>query len=162
MANHVIIQVRDALIAKLKAGVPGVSNRVYKFGEVQFEEVDENNSPFILVQLADDSAEIMAVNSVGGGALAILEDLKPTIFVHCIVKMSGDAEAAAYNVRGDVEATLLATTAGRTLDGKVTDIVRVAAGNNRDEASDLGVYSSALQLEVQIRHIDGQPTSFSY
>jgi hypothetical protein len=82
--------------------------------------------------------------------------------VHCIVKMSGDAEKTAYNLRGDVEATLLATVAGRTLDGKVTDIVRVAAGNNRDEATDLGVYSSALQLEVQIRHLDGQPTSFSY
>lgn len=162
MADHVIIQARDAIITKLKAGVSAVSNRVYKFGEVEFESVDEANSPFILVQLGDDTEEIVGINSADSSVLDVLEDMRPTIFVHCIAKQSGDAEATAYNLRRDVESTLFATQAARTLDGKVQGVYRIAAANNREDALDLGAYSSVLQLEVHIRHLDRLPDSFTY
>lgn len=161
MSDHVIIQARDALIAILKEEVDSVAERVYKAGEVPQEELSAERSPFIVVQLGGDQDERISMNN-GSAAPDILEDVKATIFVHCVVKMDGDAELAAYNVRSEVETALLSTNNGLTLGGAAVMISRVAADNNRDEALDQGAYNVALQFEVLIQHPEGRPTSLTF
>lgn len=161
MTDHVVIQARDDIVTRLKAAVTAVSNRVYLMHEVQPEEVDADNSPFLVVQVGDDTAEILGVNSADA-AREILEDLAVPVFVTCVVKADGDAEASAYELRAVVETALLGTVDGNTLGGKVQRISRVAAANNRDEALDQGAYAITLQLEVLITHLQGSPTSFTY
>lgn len=160
MTDHVIIQVRDDLVTRLKAGVTSVEERVYLGHEVPAEEVRAEDSPFVVVTLGDDAAEIVGVN--GGVSPSILEDINATYFVHCVAKMDGDAELAAYAVRAEVETTLFSTVDGLQLGGKVVRIVRVAAANNRDEAGDLGAYNVALQIEAKIRHLESAPTTLGY
>lgn len=163
MSSHLIIQVRDAVIAKLRAGVSAVESRVYRFGEVRTDEVDEASCPYIVVQVGDDFATVQGVNGAPDTAAPqVLEEDVVTLFLHCCVKQTGDAEAAAYNLRRDVELVLFGSNANRTLDGTVNTIRRTAGTNNRDEATDLGVYSSVMQLEVPIWHLDSQPASFTY
>lgn len=159
MSDHVIIQARDSLIALLKAAATAAATRVYRWDEVLVTEIDSGNSPLIIVLLGDETDERMAVNGSASDP-AILEDINKTIFVHCVVKMDGDAEKAAVNLRGQAEAAVLGTVAGLTLGGKALMVTRVAAANNRDEALDQGAYNEVLQLEVKIRHLEGQPTSF--
>lgn len=161
MTSHVVIQARDALVARLKDRVDAVGERVYLSHEVPVEEVSAENSPFIVVQLGDEQDERVGMNN-NGDTPDILEDLKISIFVHCVVKMDGDAELEAYNVRSEVETALLSTNAGLTLDGTAFMLTRVAAANNRDEALDQGAYNVVLQLEAWIRHLERNPTSFAY
>lgn len=161
MTDHVVIQVRDEVVSRLKAGVAAVSDRVYLMHEVPPEEIDASNSPFLVVQVGDDGAELIGVNGASS-APAVLEDLNLALFVHCVVKMDGDAEKTAYGLRADAETALLATDDALTLGGKVVTLTRVAAANNRDEALDQGAYAVALQLEAKIRHLEGSPTSFTY
>jgi hypothetical protein len=106
VTDHVVIQARDALVARLKDQVASVGERVYLMHEVPPEEVSSDNSPFIVVQLGDDQDERAGMNN-NGDVPDILEDIKLSIFVHCVVKMDGDAEQAAYNLRAEVETALL-------------------------------------------------------
>ena len=162
MADHVIIQSRDAIIARIKAASTSASTRVYAVHEVPVDQV-EVTSPFVLVEIGDDDDERMAM---GGGPdptiPQILEDIRQSYFIHCIAKLDGDAEKSAYNLRGEVEAALLATTAGLTLSGTVQMLTRVGGFNNRDQAIDQEVFNAAIQVVAQIRHLEGAPTSFTY
>lgn len=161
MTDHVIIQVRDELISRLKAGVSSVSSRVYRKDEIQSEEMPAENAPALIVWLGDDSDERIGVNGADS-APAILEDINLTIFVACMTKADGDTEKTAYNMRSEVETTLLGSDAGLTLGGKVAMITRVAGSNNRDDTPDQGAYNAVLQIEAKIRHLEGLPTSFVY
>lgn len=161
MTDHVIIQTRDEIISRLKLAATAAADRIFRWDEVPPQEVAAENSPFIVVQVGDDTDERMAINGSPAEPM-ILEDINVTVFIHCVAKADGDAEKISMNLRGDVEAALLGTAAGLTLGGKVLMITRVAAANNRDEALDQGAYNEALQLEVKIRHLEAQPTSFTY
>lgn len=162
MTDHVIIQVRDEVITRLKAGVTSVSNRVYLKHEVpQPEELDAALSPALVVWLGDDADERIAVNG-DSNAPAILEDINLVFFVSCLVKADGDIEKTAYNLRGEVEATLLGSNAALTLGAKVSMLTRVSGVNNRDDSPDQGAYNAQLQFEAKITHLEGQPTSFTY
>ncbi len=163
MADHVIIQVRDDVIARLKAAVTAVSSRVYRPDEApQPDEVDDSRVPYLMVRVGDDSDDPMGVNGGDGSAPQLLESINLVLYVYCAVKQDGDAEKAAYNLRRDVETALLGTVAGLTLGGKAQLVKRVAGANNRDDAIDQGAYSAALQFEVQIVHLQGLPDSFTY
>lgn len=162
MTDHVIIQVRDDIITRLKAGVTSVSSRVYRKDEIQPEEIDATNSPALVVWLGDDVDERMGMNASSSGIPSILEEINQTLFVGCLAKADGDVEKTTYNLRADVETTLLGTDAGLTLGGKVVMLTRVAGANNRDDAPDQGAYNALLQFEVKIRHLEGLPTSFVY
>jgi hypothetical protein len=161
MTDHVVIQTRDALVARLKDQVASVGERVYLMHEVPPEEVSSDYTPFIVVRLGDDQDERAGMNN-NGDVPDILEDIKLAIFVDCVTKMDGDAEQAAYNLRAEVETALFSTNAGITLDGTAFMLTRVAAANNRDDAPDQGAYNVVLQLEAWIRHLERSPTSFSY
>lgn len=162
MADHVIVQARDAIIARIKAAVTSAGTRVYAMHEMPADEVDVT-SPFVMVEIGDDEAERMAL---GGGpdpsVPQILEDINQTYFIHCVAKMDGDAEKSAYNLRGEVEAALLGSVAGLTLGGTVQMLRRTGGFNNRDQAIDQEVFNAALQVVAQIRHLEGSPTSFTY
>lgn len=163
MADHVIIQARDALITRLKAGVSAVSGRVYRSDEApQPDEVDESRVPFLVVQLGGDSDEPIGINGASGSDPELLEDINQVMYVHHVVKQDGDAEKAAYNLRRDTETALLATAAGLRLDGMVQMVMRVAGSNNRDDDIDQGAYDATVQLEVKIRHLQGRPDSFTF
>lgn len=163
MADHVIIQIRDELIARLKVGVASVSNRVYRPDEApQPGEVDDTRIPYLMVQVGDDGDERMGMNGASGINPQLLEDINQAFFVHCVVKQDGDAEKAAYNLRRDLEQTLLATADALTLGGKAQMTTRVGGSNNRDDAIDQAAYAAVVQLEVKIRHLEGNPDSFTY
>lgn len=163
MGDHVIIQVRDDVISRLKTAVPDVSNRVYRPDEApQPGEVDDSRVPYLMVRVGDDSDEMMGVNGASGTDPQILEAINLVLYVYCAVKQDGDAEKAAYNLRRDVESAFLATADGLSLGGKVQNVSRVAGANNRDDAIDQGAYSAALQFQIQIVHLQGQPDSFTY
>lgn len=162
MADHVIIQVRDALITRIKAAATSASTRVYAPHEVQLEDVNVT-SPFAVVEVGDDQDSRMGLaNGADPAATETLETMSLTVFVHCIAKLDGDAEKTAYALRGQIEASLLATAAGLTLGGLVQMITRVAGFANRDQAIEQEVFNAGMQLEVQIVHIEGSPTSFTY
>lgn len=162
MANHVIIQVRDAIIARLAAASTSASTRVYRTDEWLIGEI-ETTSPFVVVEVGGDDDEVMALGSgAAAGSPEILEDINLTIFVHCVAKLDGDAEKTAMNLRGEVEASLLATVAGKTLSGTVLDVRRVGGSVARNQETDQEVFDATVQLEVQIRHLQGSPTSFTY
>lgn len=154
MADHVIIQVRDAVITKLKAGVTAVTNRVYTSDQ---EPVDDSLVPFLMVELQDDSAERISVGGFGN----LLEDVQASVIVHCVVKALGDVEQAAYNLRRDVETTLLSTTAGATLDGKIVNTQRLGGSPTRRSNGDYEGYAIALQFVMTIRHLESNADSFS-
>ena len=159
MADHVIIQVRDAVISRLTSAVTAVSSRVYRSDE---EPTDASLCPFLMVELAGDNDERIAIN---GGAVAgipaNLESIALTVMVHCVVKQDGDAEAAAYNLRRDVESALLGTVAALTLDGKVQMTTRLAGEPRQDSVGDQEAYKLALQFQMLIYHLESQPDSFS-
>lgn len=162
MTDHVIIQVRDEVITRLKAGVASVSNRVYLKHEVpQPEELDATLSPALIVWLGDDSDERIGVNGASN-APSVLEDINLVFYVACLAKADGDVEKTAYNLRSEVETTLLGSDAALTLGGKVSMLTRVSGANNRDDAPDQGAYNALLQFEAKITHLEGQPTSFIY
>lgn len=162
MADHVIVQSRDAIIARIKAAATSAGSRVYAMHEVPASDVDVT-SPFVMVELGDDEDERMAL---GGGpdpaVPQILEDIRQSYYIHCVAKLDGDAEKAAYNLRGEVEAALLGSTAGLTLGGTVQMLTRTAGFNNRDQAIDQEVFNAGIQVVAQIRHLEGAPTSFTY
>lgn len=162
MAEHVIIQVRDDIISRIKAAATAASTRVYAPYEVPVEEVS-TTSPFVIVEVGDDQDTRQAIGS--GAAVngpQILEDIVVSMFVHCIAKLDGDAEKTAYALRGQIETALLGSNAGLTLGGLVLMLTRVAGFNNRDQAIEQEAYSAGMQLAVQIRHLEGSPTSFTY
>lgn len=158
MANHVIIQVRDAVITKLQSGVNAVSNRVYRKDE---EPTDSGSCPFLMVELGSDVDERIGING-GTTAPANLEQIALTIIVHCVVKQDGDAEAAAYNLRRDVETSLLGTIAALTLDGKIQMTTRLAGDPAQDSVGDQEAYKVALQFQMLIYHLESSPDSFTY
>jgi hypothetical protein len=162
MADHVIIQARDQLITLLKAGVAAVSGRVYRPDEAPKPgEVDETRTPYLMVQVGDDSDEPLGING-GAGEPQLLESINQAFFVHAVVKQDGDAERAAYNLRRDVESTLLATANALTLGGRIQMLTRLAGANNRDDAIDQGAYAAVVQLQARIFHLQGSPDSFTY
>lgn len=162
MAEHVIIQVRDDIISRIKAASTAASTRVYAPYEVPAEEVS-TTSPFVIVEVGDDQDERMAIGSGADPAgPQILEDINLNVLVHCIAKLDGDAEKTAYALRGEIETTLLGTAAGITLGGLVSMLTRVAGFNNRDQAIEQEAYNAGIQLAVKIRHLEGSPTSFTY
>ena len=162
MADHVIIQARDAIITRLKAAATAAGTRVYRTDEWLLGEI-ETTSPFAVVEIGDDTDEVMAI---GGGANPavpeILEDIVLVVYVHCVAKLDGDAEKTALNLRGQVEASLLGSLAGKTLDGLVFDIRRTGGEVARNQDTDQEVFNARVQLEVVIRHLQGDPTSSSY
>lgn len=162
MTDHVIIQTRDAIIARLLAANTAAGTRVYRSDEWLMGQISAT-SPFSVVELGDDADEVMAVGSGASATVPeILEDIIATFFVHCVAKLDGDAEKVAMNLRGDVEASLLGSLAGKTLSGTVVDVRRVGGSVSRNQETDQEVFDATLQLEVQIRHLQGLPTSFSY
>ena len=162
MANHVIIQTRDAIVARLAAAGTAASTRVYRTDEWLIGEI-ETTSPFIVVELGDDADEVMGVGSgAAASAPEILEDIVLVVFVHCVAKLDGDAEKTAMNLRGEVEASLLGSVAGKTLSGTVLDVRRVGGSVARNQETDQEVFDATVQLEVVIRHVQGSPTSFTY
>ena len=158
MADHVIIQVRDAVITKLQAGVSAVSNRVYRADQ---EPTDAGSCPFLMVELGADGDERIGVNG-GTTAPANLEQIALTIIVHCVVKQDGDAEAAAYNLRRDVETSLLGTIAALTLDGKIQMTTRLSGDPQQNTLGDQEAYKVALQFQMLIYHLESSPDSFTY
>ena len=162
MADHVVIQVRDAIIARIKAASTSAGTRVYAPHELQAEQAGAT-SPFAIVEVGDDQDQRQAIGSGADPAgPQILEDMNATVFVHCVAKLDGDAEKTAYALRGEVEAALLASTAGLTLGGLVPMLVRTGGFNNRDQAIEQEAYAASAQFVVQIRHLEGNPTSFTY
>lgn len=161
--SHVLIQVRDEVITRLKAGVPSVANRVYRYDEVPPEEIPEDLLPAVVVWLGDDHAERVGENGDGDPTVpSILEDITQVIYIACAVKTTSDPEKTAYDIRSEVETTLLGTSAGLTLGGRVVMLSRVAGSNNRDDALEIGAYNVQLQLEALVRHLERLPTSFTY
>lgn len=162
MADHVIIQVRDAIITRLKAASTAAGTRIYRVDEYQMGDIDAT-SPFVVLEVGDDADEVMSVNGGADPAVPqILEDIALTVFAHCVAKLDGDAEKTAINLRGQVEASLLGSLAGKTLDGLVADVRRPAGAVARNQETDQEIFQSTLQLEVLIRHVQGSPTSFTY
>lgn len=162
MANHVVIQVRDAIVSRLAAAATAAGSRVYRTDQWLLGEI-EDTSPFIVVEVGGDDAEVMALGSgAASSAPQILEDLNLTVFIHCVAKLDGDAEKVAVNLRGEVEASLLGSLAGKTLGGLVVDVRRPGGSAVRNQEIEQEVFGSVLQLEVQIRHLQGEPTSFTY
>jgi hypothetical protein len=162
MADHVIIQARDAIITRLKAASTAAGSRVYRVDEYQMGDIDVT-SPFVVLELGDDADEVIGVGSgADASAPQILEDIALTVFVHCVAKLDGDAEKTAFNLRGQVEASLLGSLAGKTLGGLVADVRRPAGAVARNQETDQEIFQSTLQLEVLIRHLQGEPTSFTY
>lgn len=162
MADHVVIQVRDAIITRLKAASTSAGQRVYAPHELEMEDVS-TTSPFAVVEIGGDQDTRMGLaNGADPAATQILETIALTVFVHCIAKLDGDAEKTAYALRGEIEASLLATSAGLTLGGLVQMIARVAGFASRDQAIEQEVFNAGIQLEVQIVHLEGNPTSFTY
>jgi len=159
MPDHVIIQVRDAVIARLKTAATVAGNNVFRKDE---EPQDDTLCPFIMVECGGDTAERDSLNGGNGATPSILEMLDASTIIHCVVKQSGDAEQAAYNLRGQVEAALLGSAAALTLDGKVQMTTRRAAQPRQDVLGDLESYAVALQFQHNIWHLESQPTSFGY
>ncbi len=162
MADHVIIQVRDAIITRLKAAGTSAGTRIYRIDEWLSTEIGAS-FPFAVVELGGDTDETMGIGSgADPSGPAILEDMNVTVLVHAIAKLDGDAEKTAFNLRGEIEASLFGSVAGKTLGGLVVDIRRPGGAVSRNQEIEQEVFSSSLQLEVQIRHLQGNPTSFTY
>ena len=158
MADHVVIQVRDAVISRLSTAVTAVSGRVYRMSQ---EVTDADACPFLRVRVGPDNCERMAMNG-GSNQPLILEDINLALFVHCVVKQDDDPEKEAYALRSAVETSLLGSNAGLTLSNTVVDTIRLGGSPEQDDTLDVEAYSLVLQLEIKIRHLESQPESFTY
>lgn len=162
MTDHVVIQVRDAVIARLAVASTAAGARVYKVADVEVGQVGAT-VPFLLVVVGTAPRERMGVGN-GPDPLApqILEDVALDLVVHCVTKMNGDAEKVAWNLAGEVDASLLATVAGKTLSGLVFDTAPVSWAPQQSQFADLEAYEVEATYRITIRHIEGAPTSASY
>jgi hypothetical protein len=162
MTDHVIIQVRDAVITRLTAASTAAGTRVYKAGDVDVEQIGET-VPFLLVRVGQSPRERMAIGSGSDSAAPqVLEDIYLALMVHCVTKMDGDSEKVAYNLAGEVDVSLLATMAGKTLSGLVFDITPVSLDPDQNQFADQQAYQVLAEYRVIIRHLEGAPTSFTY
>lgn len=163
MANHVIIQTRDAIIARLVAGVSAVSSRVYKRDS---EAVDASKCPHLVVEIGDFSSPAESGSLNGGDATTprILQDTLVVFLVRCVVQQvqDADAEDAAFDLVTAVESTLMGTIAGKTLGGTIVDLHRLGGSPAQDSGGELETYSVVLQFQAWLRHLQGTPDSFTY
>ena len=160
MSDFVLIQLRDALITSLKAANTAAGQNVIKQSD---EAQDDSQCPYIMVVLGDDDAETDSIN--GSSSLtvpAILESLTANIDIYCVVKQVDDAEKAAYNLRSEVEAALLGTYTGKSQGGKVSRMIRRGGSPTQDLSTDREVFMVRVRFQMEIMHLESQPTSFAY
>lgn len=163
MANHVIIQTRDAIISRLVAGVSAVSGRVYKRDS---DPVDAARCPHLVVEIGDFSSPAESGSLSGGDPTTprILQDTLVVFLIRCVVSQvqDADAEDAAFDLVTAVEQTLMGTIAGKTLGGTIVDLHRLGGSVEQDSDGELETYSVVLQFQAWLRHLQGTPDNFSY
>jgi hypothetical protein len=150
MADHVVIQVRDALKAKV-TGLATCGANVFLHSEQA-----QATLPCTLVEYSDEGDERQSIG------LPAIEDLDVSFWLHILVKQTGDFEKAAFTIRKEIETALQSTVAGLTLDGKVQKLDRVGAQKGEDQLLDKPCYRLSLQYQIKIRHLESQPDSLVY
>lgn len=150
MADHVVIQIRDALKAKI-TGLATTGANVFLHSEQ-----DQATVPCVLVEYADDSDERVSIG------VPAIEDLNTTFWLHILVKQIGDFEKAAFAIRKEIEQAILGSIAGLTLDGSLQLLTRAAAQKGEDQLLDKPVYRLSLQIAAKIRHKESLPDSLVY
>lgn len=151
MSDHVIIQVRDAILARIK-GLFTTGPNALLYTET---ELPETLLPCVMIQYQEDSTEPI---SLGYPALV---DVGPVFLLHCVVKQKDDFEQAAFLVRSEVEAALFGTAEAKSLGGLVQWIRCVAAEGDRHEAAEIPAYRLTLQVQARLRHLESRPDSFN-
>ena len=162
MANHIVIQTRDAIIARLQAAVTAVSSRVYKRDS---EPTDKSLCPYIVVEVGSGSAlaEDTAHNGGTDPTLPnVMQDLRASYTIRCVVQQDSDAEAAAFLIFSAVCTALLGTVAAKTLSGTVVDVHGGSFDVEQDANVELETYAVIAPFDVWIRYLQRTPDSFNY
>lgn len=150
MAEHVVIQIRDALKAKV-TGLTTCGANVFLHSEQA-----QATLPCILVEYSDDGDERASIG------LPAIEDINAAYYLHILVKQTGDYEKTAFTVRKEIETALQSTIAGLTLDGKVQKLDRPGAQKGEDMLGDKPCYRLSMQYQIKIRHLESLPDSLVY
>lgn len=153
MADHVIQQVRDAIVAALSAPPLADCGNVFLYRD---RPQDVSKTPFIYVQTGDDNDSDEAIG------YPTLEDLVTAYTVSIVVNQTGDYEAKALTIRKQVEQVLFPVAAPNTLGGKVLRLQRTSGRPEQDDTGAKPVYVIHLNVVAQIRHLSTQPDSFIY
>lgn len=149
MADHVVIQVRDAIIAALQGQGSGLSSANVFASKGRPKDI--SIVPYLYVEYEDDQAER---ESLG---FPSLEQLETTYSIVIVVAQTGDYEKAAFLLRNQVELALLGTVSAMTLGGKVQLMTRTQARKEVDETATKPVYSLTLTVVARIRHQESLP-----
>lgn len=150
MAAHVIQQVRDAIVSALQAQGNGLSaTNVFPY---KGRPLDSTKTPYLYVRTRDDVDERMALGYPAE------ERIIATFEIIIVVFQTGDFEAAALDLRKQVELALLGSTTALTLGGKAQMLTRTGAHVEEDDSSGTKpTYAIHLNFEAQIRHQESQP-----
>jgi hypothetical protein len=151
MADHLIIQVRDAILAQI-TGLTTTGAHAFLLTEVP---EDESVLPCVAIEYQDDTSEPIGLGFPGP------TNLGAVYIIHCVVKQKGDSEKAAFLVRKEVEAALFGTALAKTLNGLVLWIRAVGGDSDRSEKLNVPGYSARLQVQAMIRHLESRPDSIA-
>ena len=152
MADHIAMQIRDALVAQI-ATVSSLAGRVYFDENIPLQSAD---LPQAQIRYEQDDAQVA---SLGWPSL---EELAMQFAVDLLATDITDAEKIAHNLRRDVEAVLLGSVAGKTLNGKAIQIMRTGVVGTYSTIGDMRVYQLEIKLQIDVRHLESQPDSFIY
>lgn len=152
MANHIIQQVRDDLLARI-TGLATTGANAFLFNQIP---QDETKVPFLYIRTLDDQDERVSLG------YPCVEEMRLNFEIAIVVYSNGDYEAIALNIRKQVEVALFGSIAAVTLGGKIVLLTRSSAQVDEDETGGKPTYVIRLQLTAQVRHLESQPDSFVY
>lgn len=153
MANHVIQQVRDALMAALTVPPLVDCANVFLYRD---RPQDVSKTPFIYIQTGADNDTDQSIG------YPTLEDINVTLTVSIVVNQTGDYEAKALTIRKQIENVLYPATVPNTLGNIVLRLQRISGTPDQDDSGAKPTYAIHLDVLAQIRHRSNQPDSFIY
>ena len=154
MANHVIQQVRDDILARI-TNLTTTGARAYLYKD---RPQDPSKVPFLYLQTGADSPD----QSSGSLGFPQLEDLLIDFEVTIVCFQTGDYEAQALTIRKEIETALLGTVDAKTLSGKVLWLKRTNCQPDQDDTGGKPCYALRLTITGRLRHLETQPDSFTY
>lgn len=152
MANHIIQQVRDDLLSRI-TGLTTTGANAFLFNQIP---QDETKVPFLYLRTLDDQDQRATLG------YPCVEEMLLNFEISIVVYANGDYEAAALNIRKEIELALFGSIAAVTLGGKIVLLTRPSAQIDEDETGGKPTYVIRLQITAQVRHLESQPDSFIY
>lgn len=138
--SHIKTQIRDAIVAKLIAGVPTVSGRVFASRVLPLKDV-----PALIVFADDEEAEIVNV-----GFPSVLQRMLK-VMVIARVKMIDGYDDALDDLQLEIEQALSQTVQDYTLGGLVQRVILMSSRQDFDSMGDQNVAELNLMFRADYR-----------